>query len=219
MCSIWVWRSCKGKHFLYARSVPQLEADRRRASKVHVTGLSGERNLRMGHAFPCCWQILQSTGLFLFVFVSLFLFWHMKCCTVNYTDLPLKMFLDNGELLCSSVVGRKRIWAEDLTQNTFKSVQLSPLSSFDSSHMSVFVCISRTSQAELGYWFRGSLNTDVSNREKLSYHCYGPSTFIIELCVYVHNVHLSRFGIIFQRFICLFICIGRNAKKNARREN
>lgn len=65
----------------------------------------------------------------------------MKCCTVNYTDLPLKMFLDNGELLCSSVVGRKRIWAEDLTQNTFKSVQLSPLSSFDSSHMSV-LCLS-----------------------------------------------------------------------------
>lgn len=140
----------------------------------------------------------------------------MNCCSVSYVDLPVKMFLGSGEL-CSSVVGKRHMWAEDLTQNTFKSAKLSPLSSFESSQISIFVCISRTSQAELGHRFHGSVGTDASDREKLNYHCYGPSTFVTELCIYVHDVRLSRTS--FQRFICMFICVGRNEKKNARREN
>uniref|UniRef100_A0A8C2Y8D9 tRNA methyltransferase 10 homolog A n=1 Tax=Coturnix japonica TaxID=93934 RepID=A0A8C2Y8D9_COTJA len=81
---------------------------------------------------------------------------------------------------------------------------------------SICLSISRTSQAELGYWFHGSVSTDVSNREELNYHCCGPSTFIIQLCIYVHNVHFSSFGIIFHRFI--YLCRQKRKEKRQKRK-
>lgn len=62
------------------------------------------------------------------------------------------------------------------------------------------------------------LGADASNGMSLNYHSCGTTTLIMEVWVYVHKWYL-RFGSTIWRLVCVFVYLGRNEKKNARRES
>lgn len=84
--------------------------------------------------------------------------------------------------------------------------------------MSVFVGIYRTSQRWGCVLCWSQCSTNAANRLSLNYHSHRTTTLALEVCICVHNMvpqqtwqHVLR--------IDLFVYLGRNEKKNARREN